>query len=126
MKSNCFAILLLMLASCNTAPKTNTTTTGNTFIPAGKKVFVYTTADSTNLRIAATDTLQFKDLPQPVETQVCVFVDPDKAFQPFLGIGGAITDAAAEVFAKLPKDKSKIDKYKKIKKLFEECEKDQD
>ena len=105
MKNNCFAMLLLLLAGCNTAPKTNTSTTANTFIPGGKKVIVYTTADSTNLRIAATDTLQFKDLPQPVETQVCVFVDPDKTFQPFLGIGGAITDASAEVFAKLPKDK---------------------
>jgi len=30
-----------------------------------------------------------------------VFVDPTKTFQTFLGIGGALTDAAAETFAKL-------------------------
>jgi glucosylceramidase len=40
-----------------------------------------------------------------VESQICVFVDPSKTFQTFLGIGGAITDASAEVFAKLPKEK---------------------
>jgi glucosylceramidase len=34
-----------------------------------------------------------------------VFVDPNKTFQTFLGIGGAITDASAEVFAKLSKEK---------------------
>jgi glucosylceramidase len=35
---------------------------------------------------------------------VSVFVNPQKRFQEFLGIGGAITDASAEVFAKLPAD----------------------
>ena len=42
---------------------------------------------------------------QPLETHVCVFVDPAKTFQTFLGIGGALTDASAETFAKLPKAK---------------------
>ena len=72
----------------------------------GKKLNVYTTADSTDLRLALTDSsLQFADFGQPKETQVCVFVDPTKTFQTLLGIGGAITDASAETFAKLPKDK---------------------
>ena len=71
----------------------------------GKKPIVYTTADSTNLRLAITDTLVFHDLPQPVETQFCVFVDPARTFQTLLGIGGALTDASAETFAKLPADK---------------------
>ena len=38
---------------------------------------------------------------QPLETQTCIFVNPKNTFQTFLGIGGAITDASAEVFAKL-------------------------
>jgi glucosylceramidase len=42
---------------------------------------------------------------QPLETQFCVFVDPSKTFQDFIGIGGALTDASAETFAKLPKEK---------------------
>jgi glucosylceramidase len=34
-----------------------------------------------------------------------VFIDPSKAYQTFLGIGGALTDASAETFAKVPADK---------------------
>ena len=49
--------------------------------------------------------MSFKPLAQPLETQICVFVDPARTFQTHLGIGGALTDAAAETFAKLPKDK---------------------
>lgn len=70
-----------------------------------KQVLVYTTADSGDLRLTLTDTLRFSPLPQPLETQVCVFVDPGKTFQTYFGIGAALTDAAAETFYKLPKDK---------------------
>jgi len=69
----------------------------------GRKVTVYTTADNTGYRITATGTLSFEDLPQPLETQPCIFVDPQTTFQQFEGIGGALTDAAAETFARLPK-----------------------
>src|ERR1700753_1956014 len=58
-------------------------------------------------RTTATATLTFKRLGQPLETQVCVFVDPSRTYQTLLGIGGAITDAAAETFAKLPDDKQR-------------------
>ena len=66
---------------------------------------VYTTAEKSDYRISTTDTQTFKHLGQPLETQVCVFVDPSKTDQTFLGIGGAITDASAETFAKVPQDK---------------------
>jgi glucosylceramidase len=69
---------------------------------AGKRAIVYTTADSTSLRVTPTDTLMFKPSEPTSEGKVYVFVDPRKTFQPFLGIGGALTDAAAETFAKLP------------------------
>ncbi len=75
--------------------------------PVHKNVIVYTTADSTNFRLAQTGNLEFKPAIQPLETEVCVFVNPQKTFQTFLGIGGAITDASAEVFAKLSKEKQK-------------------
>ena len=68
----------------------------------GTAITVYTTADKTSHRLSATDTLTFKPLAQPLETQVCVFVDPSKRAQTILGIGGALTDASAETFAKLP------------------------
>ena len=71
----------------------------------GRSVKVYTTADKTDHRLSATNTLTFKPLGQPLETQICVFVDPTRTFQTFLGIGGALTDAAAETFAKLPQAK---------------------
>ncbi|GAC1307099.1 MAG: glycoside hydrolase family 30 protein [Mucilaginibacter sp.] len=74
---------------------------------ANKKVTVYVTAKNTNDRLTKTETLHFTDKPQPVETEVAVFVDPSKTFQTMLGIGGALTDAAAETFYKLPKDKQK-------------------
>jgi glucosylceramidase len=75
--------------------------------PAVKKVVVYTTAENTKFRITQTETVQFADFGQPKETQPCVFIDPSKKFQTFVGIGGALTDASAETFAKLPKDKQK-------------------
>ncbi len=68
-----------------------------------KTVTVYTTAKNTDYRISKTDSgLKFSDFGQPLETQVCVFVDPTHSFQTILGIGGAITDASAETFAKMP------------------------
>jgi len=78
-----------------------------------REVAVYTTADKTDYRLSATDTLTFKPMGQPLETQVCVFVDPSKRFQRVLGIGGALTDAAAETYAKLPSGKQQeiLDAY---------------
>ncbi len=77
------------------------------FSTTGKQVTVYTTAAKTDYRISRTDTLSFKPLGQPKETQICVFVDPSRQFQSFLGIGGALTDASAETFALLPKEKQR-------------------
>jgi glucosylceramidase len=68
-----------------------------------RPVTVYTTAKNTEYRITKTaDNISFSDFGQPLETQVCVFVDPTHSFQTLLGIGGALTDAAAETFAKMP------------------------
>lgn len=77
------------------------------FSAAGKKVTVYTTAANTDYKLTETETLRFKHMGQPKETQICVFVDPLKTFQTFLGIGGALTDASAETFSKLPLNKQK-------------------
>lgn len=73
----------------------------------GKQVTVYTSADSTNLRLTQTEKLTFENAVQPLETEVCVFVNTKKEFQNFIGIGGALTDASAEVFAKLSPAKQK-------------------
>ncbi|MFH6773018.1 glycoside hydrolase family 30 protein [Gaetbulibacter aestuarii] len=72
---------------------------------ANKSVMVYTTAENTALRLTKTAAKTFVKAEQPVESEISVFVNTNKTFQTFMGIGGAITDASAEVFAKLPKDK---------------------
>lgn len=74
-------------------------------IPAKAQVFV--TAKDTSLRLAKTADLSFENFGQPLETQVCVFVDPRHTFQTYIGIGGALTDASAEVFARLPETAQK-------------------
>jgi glucosylceramidase len=75
------------------------------FSTEGKKVSVYTTACDTDYRLTLTATKSFEPAAQPLESEVSVFVNPNKTFQTFLGIGAAITDASAEVFAKLPQNK---------------------
>lgn len=99
------ACLLAQLPKSVSAQRKQPTVTSKQFSTEGKSVAVYTTADKTDFRISSTGTLNFKHLGQPAETQICVFVDPSKTFQTMTGIGGAITDASAETFAKLPKDK---------------------
>jgi glucosylceramidase len=70
-----------------------------------KKIAVYTTAEDTKLRLSPTDNLLFSKAEQAVETEISIFVEPSKTFQTFMGIGGAITDASAEIYAKLSKEK---------------------
>jgi glucosylceramidase len=104
MKKIYFAAFILLLAGCNTT-RNVASSSEKTVSTDVKNIIVYTTADKTNLRLSITDTLQFKDFGQPLETQICVFVDPSKTFQTFMGMGGALTDASAETFFKLPKEK---------------------
>lgn len=106
MKKNILAILSISLFACNHQMVSGPSlSSGKDYNTEGRKIIVYTTADNTNLRLSPTDTLQFKNFGQPLETQICVFVDPTKTFQTFFGIGGALTDASAETYAKLPKEK---------------------
>lgn len=101
---NIIAVVIVLVA-LNGVYAQNTTVAKTKDYTTGKKVTVYTTADSGNLRFAETSNLTFTELKQPAETQTCIFVDPSKTFQTFLGIGGALTDAVAETFAKIPKEK---------------------
>ena len=72
-----------------------------------KTIQVYVTAEGTDNRLKDIGSPTFSDLPQPNETDFSVFVDPSQTFQTMLGIGGALTDASAETFYKLPKEKQK-------------------
>jgi glucosylceramidase len=109
MKQILLAISVVTVFACSEkkAKVLSSATTSANVPAAGKSIVVYTTADTANYRLTPTDTLEFKDFGQPLETQPCVFVDPTKTFQTLLGIGGALTDASAETFAKLSRDKQK-------------------
>ena len=96
-----------MIASLFAFSQQKNTVQSKSFSTKNKKITVYTTADSTKLRLTQTDILTFVPSKQPLEIEISVFVEPSKTFQKFMGIGGAITDASAEVFAKLSKDKQK-------------------
>ena len=95
-------LTLALLSTCSMASMAQTTVR-NRFDAGTKQVKVYTTAQNTAYKLAETEKLNFKDYAQPVETEVSVFVDPNKTFQTILGIGGALTDASAEVYAKMTK-----------------------
>ena len=64
-------------------------------------VLVYSTAKDTDLRLTLISKPTFISAIQQLETEVSIFVNPNKTFQTFFGIGGAITDASAEVFSSL-------------------------
>ena len=67
----------------------------------------YTTSETGNLRLSYVGELQFGDKSQTGEAETSIFVNQNKKFQTVLGIGGALTDASAETFAKMPVEKQK-------------------
>jgi glucosylceramidase len=109
--------ICLILVSCNQSNNTDKAMPENNKIEQskptaatkvsleGKEATIYTTASDTELRLTETDRVAFTPAKQPLENEVSVFVNPRKSFQTLLGIGGAITDASAEVFASLPPEK---------------------
>ena len=107
----CGLVLLSFLSfGCKNVPKEKTEPTINdlsqkesTFSSVSAEV--YRTAEGTQDRLTKVGNISFEEFSQPLETQPCVFIDPSNTFQTFLGVGGAFTDASAEVFAKLSEDK---------------------
>lgn len=63
---------------------------------------VYLTAKETADRLTKKDSLVFKESPQPTENFPHIILDFNRRFQVMEGIGGALTDAAAETFYKMP------------------------
>jgi glucosylceramidase len=112
MKKNTLKIFCLLLAlnSFSQQKKDNVQYNKNTI---GKTVQVYATSANTANRLTPSENLKFELASQPVETEISVFVEPNITFQKFMGIGGAITDASAEIFAKLSKEKQQelLDAY---------------
>jgi glucosylceramidase len=66
------------------------------------QVVTYLTAKDTGQRLARAGEAEFVSAPPLTEKEEYIFIDPAKTFQIILGIGGALTDASAETFYKLP------------------------
>ncbi|MBV42251.1 MAG: glycosyl hydrolase [Crocinitomicaceae bacterium] len=105
----CLPLLLLGLCSCSAnnekAVNAQGDESGALSVQKPTVARIFTTAENTNQRLKEGVVLEFQAATQPLETEVAVFVNPHKTFQSFLGIGGAITDASAEVFSMLSQDK---------------------
>ena len=78
-------------------------------IQVESNVRVYTTESQSNIKLAKSNTvLSFSSIQQPKEIHSGIFVNPKVTFQTFVGIGAALTDAAAETFYKLDKDQQEL------------------
>ena len=96
-----FLFVSILICGCVSKPVNQPTNDNQRSVePVKAKVFM--TARNTPYRLSQLADVSFEALNQPTERQICVFVDPTKTFQTMVGIGGAITDASAEVFAGLP------------------------
>lgn len=98
--------LLMSLWACNSSRSKEE---GNQSVSdiVAQKASVFVTASNTDLRLSKTEILKFDEYVQPKETQPFIYIDPQKTFQTVLGIGAALTDAAAETFYKLDEDTQK-------------------
>jgi glucosylceramidase len=70
-------------------------------------VDVFVTAQDTGQRLTNAGEEDLQGSAPITEKQEYIFIDPSKTFQTILGIGGALTDASAETFYKLPEDKQR-------------------
>jgi glucosylceramidase len=109
MKKNDMVIFLLAIAmaGCNPNRPGMETNKNKPTCFTGKSILVYQTAKDSVHRLSPIGNLCLGQSKQTLESEISVFVNPNKTFQSFLGIGGAVTDAAAEVFDKLPANKQK-------------------
>lgn len=72
------------------------------------KIKVFTTEENSNLKLSlSNDLISNNNTTQQKKSTVSIKIDTGKTDQTFIGIGGAITDASAEVFAKLSPKRQK-------------------
>ncbi len=75
------------------------------YTPAGGAVTVYTSAQGASKQMVQSQVAPLQAGHKLTEVENSIFVNPTKRFQTVMGVGGAITDSAAETYAKLSKDK---------------------
>jgi len=105
-------MLLCLVFSC----KNNTTQTEKTIINQANSSIdfsnlsskIFTTAHNSELKLTEGGSVKFFDFKQPLETEASILINPSQQHQTFVGIGAALTDAAAETFYKLKEDQKKL------------------
>ncbi len=112
-----FLIALSFVFACKSPDSKSDKNKKNTSLEL-KSAAVFVTAKGTAMKLTKVQNLAFEDLVQPEEHFATIMLDPDRTFQSIVGIGGALTDASAETFYKLPKAKQDelIDAYFSTKK----------
>jgi len=102
-------LLLILFISCQSFSGEKSQKNNSAVKPAYQteslNADIYITTKNTNDRITPKESLTFKPLEQPDESAPTIILDRDKTFQTIVGIGGALTDASAETFYKLPAEK---------------------
>ena len=104
-------ICTILLTSCVQKEKSseenmNTKVTNKTEILNSK---VYTTSSGSDLKLELTaEKVEFSNFKQPLETEASILINPSNQHQTFVGIGAALTDAAAETFYKLSEENQKL------------------
>jgi len=103
-----FFMLTQLMVSCKEPTKEVQVPITNTGVEI-TKARVYTTNSTNEIKLQLTsEQVDFSEFKQPLETEASIFVNPSKQYQTFVGIGAALTDAAAETFYKLDKDQQKL------------------
>ncbi|UCE05403.1 MAG: glycosyl hydrolase, partial [bacterium] len=97
-----FFVILFMLYSYLSCQNTETKT-----MPVFNysKAQLFVTSKDSDDRLAKKELLSFSELRQPFESDPTIIIDANKTFQTIEGFGGALTDASAETFYKLPVEK---------------------
>jgi glucosylceramidase len=75
--------------------------------PRWRAARIYVTDREGGRRLSEIDPGLFAPLEQPEEHRPTIMLDASKTFQTIVGIGGALTDASAETFFKLPEERQK-------------------
>ena len=107
-------MLIQLLISCKEQDKkaeltSNTKDTTINFPAEITSTNVYTTSSSSEVKLQLTaEKILFNEFEQPLETEVSILINPSIQHQTFVGIGAALTDAAAETFYKLSEENQKL------------------
>lgn len=73
------------------------------------KARIYTTSSNSEIKLQLTsEKIVFSNFKQPLETEASILISPSKQYQTFIGIGAALTDAAAETYYKLDKNQQEL------------------